>query len=282
MFRTLALTTTFLTALALPAFAQEATIPTETVIGQEAAVPADQLVAQEATPADPETDPRAAAIVATMATLSELSEERLGQAIANIMVAFTAVTDEAEFLSALNMWNTQLNDPEASAAVDPDSPLEVEPQDLIASMEASNWISAGGSGQVLHYYMDPACDLCVETLSVLGDMSAEGVLDLRVTLLPLVDDTSFPLMLGLLSDRDTAWERLTGYLAGEIPAEDIAVDPSVENEELQAAVEADYDAFIASGIRSIPFMGFMHADGEPRFIQGSLSREEAETLILGE
>lgn len=257
MFRKLALTTTFLTALAFPVIAQEAEPVAET-----------------------ENDPRAAAIIETMTTLSELSEGNLSQAIANLMVAFTAVTEQEEFLNAIGMWNAQL----ASSLVDidPDAPLQIEPQALMDSMTASNWISAGGEGPVLHYYMDPACDLCVETLGVLGAMAADGDLDLRVTLLPLVEDTSFALTLGLLSDRNTAWQRLTGFLAGEIPAEDIAIEPDAENEALQALIEADYDAFIASGIRSIPFMGFMDDEGAPRFIQGSLSLEEAEALILGQ
>lgn len=258
MFRKLALTTTFLTALAFPVLAQEAGPLAET-----------------------ENDPRASAIVETMATLSELPEDRLGQAIANLMVAFTAVTEQDDFLNAIGMWNTQLASSDAEGNVDPESPLQVEPQVFMESMTASNWISAGGEGRVLHYYMDPACNLCVETLGVLGAMAADGDLDLRVTLLPLVEDTSFALTLGLLSDRDTAWERLTGFLAGEIPAEEIAIEPSVDNETLQALIEADYDAFIASGIRSIPFMGFVDGEGAVRFVQGSLSLEEAETLILG-
>ena len=244
-------------------------------------VSAAPAVEQVETPLAPdsigEDDPRAHAILGALDTLSGMDEDYVGTAIAQIMIAFTAVTEPDEFLRALDWWQDQ-----ASAAEVEGEAIDIDAAETLRVLSETSWISSGNTGAAVHYVMDMDCAPCAETLAALRTLNADGSIELRVTLLPLVSDETFSVALGLRADADTAWDRFTAYVDGDLALEDIAVEPSDDNLEVQAAIEADYDAFLATGIRTLPLTGFAQEDGEPRLILGAYSGDEARAMLLGE
>ena len=216
-----------------------------------------------------ENDPRAMAIMDAMSDLSLLEEEELAQAIASLMVQFTASMEEQDFLDAIFNWRTSL------------AP-GIDSSEILGALESSSWLSNGieaPDARVVHFLMDTACDPCIEMLGDLREISDHTGLDLRVTVLPLVEDDTFPISIGLLSQSDTAWENLMGVVSGDVSPGDVAVEPDAENEEVQARIEQDYDALVATGLRSLPITGFRTEEGEARIIMGAMEIDEIQQIL---
>ncbi len=243
---------------------------------QVAAAPADDAGSEMDDMA--EADPRAEAIMAALEDLSGLPSESLGAAIAELLLGFTAVTEPDEFLSVVGMWRSMAA--EWSAAVDAES-AEIDTEELMRVAERSTWISSGNDAMPVHLYMDLACEPCLEAFTGLRSLSEDGEIDLRVTILPLIEDSTFQLALGLLSEPETAWDRLSAVVDGGFDAADVAVEPSPANEDLQASIEMDYDHFVGTEIRHLPVTGFRRAEGVPHLMLGGMGRDEARQLILG-
>lgn len=221
--------------------------------------------------ADIAVDSRADAILEALSDLARFSGDQLATEIANLMVGFTAITEEEAFLAVIDQWRSAMAD-----VIDP----AVDPEAMMAVVQTSTWFSSGVAAMPVHVYLDIGCDSCRDTFTVLRGLAEEGHVDLRVTVLPLLTDETFPFAIGLLSDPDTAWDRLTAYFDGTLSVDDIAVDPAPENEAIQAVIEADYDAFVATDVRSLPFTAYRLPDGSPQFVLGALTDDEARALIL--
>lgn len=215
---------------------------------------------------DVDIDPRAFEIMSAMEALSDLSGDALAQAVATLMVQFAAVMPEDEFAQALESWRASLLPQIDSAAV-------------MAALESTQWISAAQEGRAVHVVMDIECDPCRDMLQSLQALAEDMPLDIRVTVLPLVSDETFPVALGLLSDPDLAWARLAGLLDGTQEAGSIEVAPDLSNEDLQAVVEADFDTLIGTGLRNLPVTGFRTEEGEARIIMGAMSADDLREIL---
>lgn len=219
---------------------------------------------------DEETLPQATAIMNAIEDMSRLEGDDLAQAIASLMVQFTAVMEPDEFVATVEAWRGNL-----LAAVE----NEIDSAAVMDVVEATSWTAAGGDATPVHFVMDTACQPCVEMFSVLREMNDQDMIDLRVTILPFVDDNTFPVSLGLLGDPESAWENLTSYIDGLVDSEAFSIIPDAENEDLQEVVERDYDALVGTGLRSLPLTAFRMADGEPRIVIGAMEAEELQGFI---
>lgn len=222
---------------------------------------------------DGDTLVQAEAIMSALQVLSPLDGDNLTQAIASLMVQFTAVMEADDFTSVLEAWEQNL--PMVLTSVMSD----IDGADVFSAVEATQWISSGVNAPAVHFVMDTACLPCLEMFADLREKNDAGEIDLRVTVLPFVDENTFPISLALLEDRASAWSNMTGFLNEEITWDDLAVMPSLENEDLQALVEQDYDSIIETGIRSLPLTTFRDQSGEPRVIIGSMPRENIEMML---
>lgn len=222
---------------------------------------------------DAEALPQASAIMDALQEMTELSGDTLAQAIASLMVQFTTVTSEDDFVRSVEIWRQNLPGILAANAPDVDSDAVLE------AILSTQWFSPGHDAPAVHFVMDTACAPCLEMFSELRRKSDAQEIDLRVTILPFVEENTFLMSLGFLNDRDSAWENLTRFLDDEIASEDFSVEPSLANEDLQAVVEQDYDAIINTGIRNLPVMAIQSSDGEARIVIGSLVGDDLEEFL---